>query len=398
MITNFPTESSLLLDFATLPLDGVQLQPDQIQQAVQLSQRDGHETQQWHTYLNALALFGFQQWLQERAAELTFDPATCSLLQPQRAIGHQAIANLQVGEFKVCLLRMDYPQEVVTLPGTVIDSPEYRAHFYVVIEILEEQEQVQLRGFLPYHQLPVCDSATNQQVAGPMTYELPLSQFDLDPNHLLLYLRCLEPEAVRLPVRVPVASSYLSDQVHRGPQQQAINVGVWLQDQLDELAQQLSWVLLPVLTLEPTALRSPVETANAAATEVLNLVLDELQQQGMTMPPEVRGAYRELCLGQISLRLYAMTWLLPEAEPLPEWSLLLVLGASSSQGLPAGTRAQVSDRGGLLLERQITADNDDPYLYICVVGTIEEIFIVTLVSPTGESLSLAPFAYLPQAT
>ena len=57
--------------------------------------------------------------------------------------------------------------------------------------------------------------------------------------------------------------------------QPAVNVGRWLWDELDELAQELSWALLPRFT-PVTAMRSPREEFEAITLQ--------LQQQGLEIP------------------------------------------------------------------------------------------------------------------
>nr|WP_317891633.1 hypothetical protein [Tolypothrix sp. PCC 7601] len=64
-------------------------------------------------------------------------------------------------------------------------------------------------------------------------------------------------------------------------------------------------------------IRSPEEEFEVIATQ--------LRQRGLEIPVQARGAYQDLLLAGIPLRLYAVTWhLLSESEQ-PEWSLLLTL-------------------------------------------------------------------------
>ena len=70
-MTNYNIETNnLLLDFESFSETGIELSPEQIDRAVELSDRIPNSERQWQTYLNALALFGFETWLQSRDRSL----------------------------------------------------------------------------------------------------------------------------------------------------------------------------------------------------------------------------------------------------------------------------------------------------------------------------------------
>lgn len=443
--------ADILIDFEVLPAEAIALHPECIDQAVQLSSRIASETRQWQTYLNALALFGFEQWLSERASEIPVNQEHCSILQPQYANVIEAVCNLRVGEFNLCLLTTGTLTDEVVIPRAAIDLPEYTAHFYVVLEVQEEQEQATIRGFLRHDQLVDLRQSVNLQAEQDWTYELPRSWFDSDLDHLLLYLRCLEPAAIPLPpvpnnrcsalsgmqaelmAKLPQLqspdcplwqvltweqaaavltspdlldwlyhlqideqspSSHLSELLQRLTQR-VVNVGLWLRDELDEFAQSLSWVLLPV-TPATAALRSLNVSATKWPTEEFEAIIAGLKSTGMEIPPDARGAYQELKLAEIPLRLYAVTWPLLSQGNIPEWTLLLVLGTQSDTDLPHGLKLQVSDQTSVLVERVLEQNTDVTYLFTRVVGTWDEIFLVTISLMNGEALTLPLFAFLPE--
>jgi hypothetical protein len=74
--------------------------------------------------------------------------------------------------------------------------------------------------------------------------------------------------------------------------QPAINVGRWLQDELDEIAQEFSWRLLPNVTPIP-AMRSPIEE--------FQIITTQLQHRGLEISSQARGAYYDMLLGGINL-------------------------------------------------------------------------------------------------
>jgi hypothetical protein len=112
-------------------------------------------------------------------------------------------------------------------------------------------------------------------------------------------------------------------------------------------------------------------------------IIAELKSKEIEIPPDARGAYRDLSLAEIPLRLYAVTWSVPSEENIPEWILLLVLGSQPGTNLPKGIKLQVSDQTGVLVERELEENTDNTYLYTCVVGTSDEEFRVTIALMAG---------------
>jgi hypothetical protein len=318
------------------------------------------------------------------------------------------------------------------------------------VEVQEEQDTAVVCGFLSYDQLVNRRVSVDLEPDEDWTYQLPLTWFEGDPDRLLLALRCLEPTAIPLPAVLSTRPMQLSQmrseleallpqlqspecqlsqvltweqgavvltspellnwvyQAHRQERhtsstqsslqqhlsdilqlltQPAVNVGRWLWDELDEFAQELSWVLLP--SLEPAALRlrSPKEEFEAIVTQ--------LGQTGVEIPLQARGAYRDLRLAGMPLRLYAVTWPML-AESIREWTLLLVLGATPGTTLPPGLQLRVSDQTSVLVEQALDAGQRDSYLFTSVIGTWDEKFIVTVSLPPGIAQTLPPFSFNPE--
>ncbi len=429
-----------LFDCGTLSTDTITLNPSQINTALQFSSSCQSENKQWQAYLNGLGLLAFQQWLSDRADDLTLNLQNSIAYQLRYVNIIQAICNLQVGEFKVCLIAISSASdEVVVVPRAVIDLPQFTAHFYVVVEVIEEIEQATIHSFLRYDKLLEKRRSTVLIPDPDWTYNIPLDWFENNVDDLLLYLRCLLPDAITLPPVTNLTASQaqsineiksllsspnvnkelweilswsqgevflntpnLINLEYNPPEQKQlsadnlqvvrdsiVNVSLWLRDEMDDFAQRLSWVLLPALAPQAVPLRSP--------TEELEVITTQLQRTGQQIPPSARAAYQDFQIAQAQVRLYAVTWSLLSLENTREWSLLLVLGATSGYNLPDGTSMIISDDTEVLIQRVLDRDNCDTYIYACVVGGWDETFTVTITLTNGASLTLPPFAFRPNS-
>jgi phage-related holin len=410
--------------------DTITLNTSQIDQAIELSDPIPNENQQWQAYINALALLSFEQWLSDRAPDLSINNDQCSIFLPQYAGLLKSVCNLKVGTFKICLIPVSTSiDKIITLSKIATELSEYKANFYVIISIIEELEQANVLGFVPYYQL--IEEIENHQlkVQFNWNYQLPLSWFNVNPDDLLLSLRCLEPESLPQQNLVTASANRLSKireklaqyqpQLETSeqelwqiltweeariffthpevfPQQKSgvnslVNVAVWLQDKLDEAAQSLSWVLLPSFNTErlnfATVMRSPIEE--------LDDILTQLSRTGTEIPQQARGAYQNLNFKETCLRLYAVTWAVLSSENLPEWQLILILGSPGANSIPIGTRLQISDNTGILGELVRRQEIDPAYLYARVAGNWEESFFITISLINGETMTLPPFTFCP---
>lgn len=445
MISYSHSTDEIWLDFEALTEESIQLSPTAVDQAIALSNKIINPQQQWQAYLNALALFGFEQWLEERSPQLSVNHEECSIFNPVIANVIGAVCNLKLNDFQLCLIGTgSLNDQELSLPIAVIDLPEFIHHFYVVVEVQEEQETVVVHSFLSYQQLVDQRKKVVFKAESDWTYQLPLTWFDHNPEHLLEALNCLQAKGMVLPTAnsdrltqlagmksqletlLPQLKSsdyqlwqiltweqasviitnpellnwlyqlqtqplteittnptdYLSDLLQLMTQK-AMNVGRWLSDELDELAQELSWQLLPSF-VPAVALRT--------VTEEFEVIIRELQHKNVKIPLEARGAYRNLRLGGISLRLYALTWPLLSGS-IPEWTLLLILGAPCQTSLPRHLKLRISDQTGILVEQVLETDHNYPYLFSTVVGTWDEKFIANISLGAGIEETLPPFRF-----
>jgi Protein of unknown function (DUF1822) len=220
------------------------LDPAQFEQARALASPSVSEACQWQMYLNALALLGFEQWLHKHASNHSVDRTQCI-----NDIG--AIYNLKVDEFKLTLIAKEHVlDELAEIPRAAIAQPERVAHFYVLLEISEEQEQMTIRGFLRCDRLMHDLNPVNQQPLQDGYYHIPLSAFDPDPNHLLYYCDFLDPAAIPLPALSIAREAMLETAFW---QETRIELGQWLQDVFAEGWQAIDNLVNPeaYLALSP---------------------------------------------------------------------------------------------------------------------------------------------------
>ncbi len=435
------------LEFERLPTESLNLEPEEIERAIALSYQIPDESRQWQTYLNGLALFIFKKWLEERDDHLAVIWQESTIARPELANIFPVVTNLQVGQFKICLITLDSVfEERVPLPRLVVDLPEFIPHFYVLVEVLEEQESGIVRGVMNYQQLQEnLTSSSGIEIQPDWTYKIPLDWFEKDPNNLLLYLRALEPEAILLPALTENPQQQLTpienELVRLLPQlqppgtelwqvlnwqegsviltspellewiyklqtnnleianlasgktylldliklitQPAINLGRWLWDELDEIGESLSWQLL---NLTPAReFRSPVEE--------FAVIKSQLQTQGVEIPIVARCGHHNFNLAGNPLRIYAVAWNSSTENDPNMWSLLLILGTPAPNTLPHNLQFRLSDRTGILTEQQVNPQQLNSYLFTAVVGTWDEKFIASVSIADGVEVTLSPFAF-----
>lgn len=446
----------LLFELETLSPEAIDLELHHIDRALDVSRKALDPSQQWQTYLHGLALFGTQQWLEEREPELHFDLEECSLFKPELASPIDAVCNVRVGDFKLCILTVgSLLEDEIFVPRAAIDLPEFAAHFYVLVEVCEELEQANVRGFLRYDRLIQNRQTLNISPQEDWTYAIPLTWFESEPDRLLLYLRCLDADAIALPVAAtdsdfdwakmceelaPRLSEWQSvrrpwwqvltweqgaailthpqlldcaSQLQSGQMtvaaisdrlvtlgqcalQPILNTAAWLRDEFDRWIQDTTWVLLPSPAFRGGMMssRSALEELELA-TQELEWIFQQLQNKGTIVPDRTYSAYRDFQLGSVPLRLYATIWELPSTDSEPEWTLLLVLSGRLDNPMPAETALQVSDESGLCVRRQLPSGSKDTQLYIPVIGGWDETFLAQVSLPTGETQVFPPFGFQP---
>lgn len=422
--------SEFVSDFAVVSPQVIELEESQIEQALQWSQVAISEEQQWRLYLQGLTLQSFEQWLQIRDSALSVQRIQGSVPSD---IPFLPAVILQVDHFRLCLLVSGSMSDTqVTVPRAVVDLPAFTPHIYVQVEIQEELDQGMVKACLRKDQL--AQQIATLQPQQDWSYAVPSNWFKSSPEDLLLWLRCLNPEAIPLatagvnPRAVDLepllpqlkASDHLwqvlnweqaaaillnseqtawlqralqardfvlqpsEDLENLASRLNPINTALWLQQKVEDWAR--AWVLVPSLALRSadTAMEQPGELA---------ALISELKQQGVEIPATAAGAYRDVSLGSAQLRLSMAVWSV-EAE----WTLLLLLGPQPGTVLSDTVRLQVCDANQMLADLTISSENPETSLYSMVSGALDEQFWATLILefPDPQTImKLAPFRFEP---
>ncbi|MEO1297160.1 MAG: DUF1822 family protein, partial [Cyanobacteria bacterium J06636_16] len=367
-------------DFATLA-EVVPLSEEAIDWAMGLCRTimDGEE--QWRSYLRSLALIGAKQWLEDGTTpyEIQLDQQ-----HPDQPMVLQ-VNGLQMGVVPIGSL----PPDTVLLPQAKVEGTQATVGLWLLVEVQEELGQVRVVQALENQQ--VVSQARLQTVEGD--YRVPLTAFTLSPDRTLFYLsylpQALEQSAVQTrALETPTQPAPpATESVRAAPlRTQVMNVGRWLQDQLDEVAQQFAWTLLDPLT-PAAALRSP--------TQELETILSEIEPQGVTIPQRARAAYTEVQVAGMPLRLYVLAWNVFEGGT-PEWSLLVFLGPVPGDQLPSGLALRICDADSVLTQQTFFAGSESTFLFAQVFGTWDESFTLEIMPPDGGApLVLPAFGFQP---
>lgn len=189
------------------------------------------EAQQWQAYLNALGVLSLEKWLSQRILDKTISRNLSTI---------ENVGILNIGGFKIGAIATEHVlDEVVNIPQVAIDNAELASHFYVLLEVSEEEEIVTLRGLMRYDQLVDYRNRYNLQPASNDCYQLPLELLDWELNHLLSYTRYLEPAAIALPVIQTTVQENLREYL----QETTTKLSQWLQGMFDDTWQALDLML-----------------------------------------------------------------------------------------------------------------------------------------------------------
>ncbi|MBW4593432.1 MAG: DUF1822 family protein [Brasilonema angustatum HA4187-MV1] len=243
-------------DIRLLLSEVVLLELEDFDKAIDNSKLVNSEAQQWQTYLDTLASIGCEKWLNTRIAENR---------SSQKIKVSEDIAHLAIGGFKICPIAVEHLlDEVISIPSSLIEKSELADHFYVLVEVLEEEEQVIIRGFLRYDELMSYRSQYNLELRDGF-YQVPLSLFDAELNHLLFYYYFSEPLTIALPVT--------SAQSSRASLQRSLNntrtkLSQWLEGVFEQGWQTIDTLINPEANL---ALSTRITQRGAKKAKLIDL-------------------------------------------------------------------------------------------------------------------------------
>ncbi|NET42586.1 DUF1822 family protein [Okeania sp. SIO2B3] len=156
-----------------------------------------------------------------------------------------------------------------------------------------------------------------------------------------------------------------------------------MHNQTDVVANSLSWNLLPA----PLPVRRKVERNHG---EKLEQILKQINYGNrMEIPLTMERGYKQFNLAGNEVYLYAVTWLISEVEK--EWSLLLILSSAESEKLSPGMKLRISDRTGILIEKEQHPNKENTYPYARLTGNLDEEFVVTIVAPNNQEKTSVVF-------
>jgi Protein of unknown function (DUF1822) len=258
------------------------LEPKHFERAKEISDRSNDEPQQWQAYLNALAMLAFESWLKERLPT-----------HYQMKHGNHEFVNgcyLKVGDFQLCVMATEHVlDEIIRVPKLVIEQPDLAAHFYVVVEVLEEQEQAIVRGFLQYNDL----IAQANGMGIPKSEEfflLPLLVWDAEINHLMVYIQHMNPSATEMPIALaqPTAPSNEAEPQHNSSNIRT-RLSQWLHGVLDEGWQTVDTLINPEANLAWSTRNTSLGTKSGKLINLGMQLGDQAVILLVTVTPENEG-------------------------------------------------------------------------------------------------------------
>ncbi|MEN8445134.1 MAG: DUF1822 family protein [Cyanobacteria bacterium J06555_13] len=446
-----------LSDFRLLYPELVWLEPDKIEAAVQLSNQVYGEAHQWSVYLHGLALAGFEQWFTQRSHDTTMlDIRDCSIFTPSVANLIASVCNLKINDFRLCIIATEsVAAEAVSMPCAVVDSAAYKAHLYVLAEVIEEQSQVVFRGILSQEQLSQYKESSPLQPTDEWHYTLPLWLFDQELDQLLFYAKHLEPAdisaeaaTVKTHQNIDLISSRLSEAAMSLPpsehkpwellsweegrtildsqpltacvyewqaqstskkslrmriqeifslvSQSAIDTAQWAEGQLSEAYRSMGYWNFSTLASART-----LELAdNDLFKKQLTQALDYLRAKGRLIPADVYPVCKDVTVGSECFRLCTVVF--SKADPDEDIS---VVDSSENQRkqwfflviLGAVPPQRTLHGAGLRVStlngvvKEAVSEVNDPFVYALIDASSAEKVSVTIETQSGTAMTLPPY-------
>jgi hypothetical protein len=433
-------------DFTLLDPETIYLDPEDIQEASQISPAGLNERSRWRSYIHRLAVLGLQRWLQARLKSKAVDIQHSTFFEPGYVSFLDATCNIRIGEFKTCVISTENIIDgIVKIPQAAVEIPELTPHFYLIIEVIEEQEELIFRGLLRSDQFQNYRQSMNLEADQDWWYRVPLPLFEREPSRLVFYTEHIDVIDLPLPessstvntavmtaddlrqvlseisMTIPLwqqlswaqaasilKSPELRSEFHRWQQrdqdsansptlraateavrQGVINVSQWLETGLDELAQSVGFVTGSQLQFASTMRSQPL-------SEVFEGAIATLREDGLPIPDTSRPLYRNVELEEFELCVCLLPYrpslvLETSAETNLDWSLLVIVGSQLDQPLPAGLRLQI--RCGNDILEAITLEFEEVLVYSSVDAKAGETLQVEIIAPSGTPYSLPALTY-----
>jgi hypothetical protein len=423
-----------LQDLATLFPEPLWLRCNNAQAYADLAtpQRYSNETARHNAILNARCLSAFTGWVQENLELLslpTLWPNEAELPGIWEFVNGTALVLDHARLVLIPSETMDTEEFIV--PQEWVDIPNWRADYYLPMQVNLEENWICAWGYIAHPQIqargrydPIYRtySIDRDWVMTDLTVvwetqniaikaQSDLESADFSRSQIESWIQSLSqpsPYSPRLDLdfeqwAILLEREDLRQKLYRlrleniaNPvQSPMINTGLWLKDKIDEFAQELSWILLPAFTPDLGLMRTL--SAERSPTQELASIVNRLKQTGVAVDETARGAYRDLQLGDTSIRCYAMAWDSPNSNRNPQWQLLVVLAPQTGTMLPPGLNMIVRDETQILVERSLDGQGQNQSLFAAVSGGWEETFQVAIALSNGTSITLPAFGFYPES-
>ncbi|MEN8444423.1 MAG: DUF1822 family protein [Cyanobacteria bacterium J06555_13] len=369
-------ETTLSLDDGTVVLAATSvLDSHTIRWAATVCEGITDPDEKWQAFLRAFAVAGFEKWLQEGAFEVSCDYERSQ--PPPQGV------NLRVGRYRLCILPIGSMSEPLIPIVTSSIAGDSAAHLYILINVQEEIDQIQIIGGLRQDQLltriQTQEGAPSQDLSQQQYLSISLDKFKRTPSQILMYLHCLEPEALS---QTAISSAQTNNNTLLTG---LINTGQWLKNQLDHVSQTLGWVLFPPITA--VSQMRPISTGLADLVRALSA-------QDALIPPEAKGAGGPICVEGIACRLYAWVWPLSGTAS-SEWCLLVSVGPETGTFLPPDISLTVRDQTQIIAEETLAPGIATAHLYTQVIGSWREQLLVEVKRQKSDRAVQFTFSFEP---
>jgi hypothetical protein len=372
------------------------LEAEDFNQASLISATVTPEKYQWQTYLNSLALSAFKRWFNGRIDDdsIIINEQECSLFKTEYAEILPHITNLQIGNFKYCLIVTEsLANNTFKLAKAVCDLPQFVAHFYILIQVLPEEEEIIIHGGFNYEQLLEYKQNNPLKLDDDYTYTVDNNILKFKGDRCIYYTQFLNPSAIKLPVAETNMFALSLGEIKTAlseVKQQFINLAYWFNGQLNQIAKNLNFDL-------PTPLINSIESGFCdindfapAINRIKQKSLEKIKQKAI-IPDEAIASPTSFTLDQMELEVLFITWLLPQKNdnyPL-EWMLMLILRKKPNGFLPDGITINVKDQSNDVFTKQVKAGEE--FSSLKLRGKIDDKILLTI--NLGKDKKEFPFAF-----
>jgi len=403
------TSSSLLkFDYNELTTAIMELPSIAVDWAISAAQ-SVPSAQSWQTLINAMALSGLEQWLEEQGLEVSSVDKRQQVTAP--------IPLCQVNGFRLYLLTQgSLSADMVRVSSSAMDQSVGDSHLYVLAQVNEEVGQVTIVSGLRRDHIAHHRQQSPWTLNPDDTYSIPLHCFDTSSENLLLYLNCLAPEQLTqyrsinpAPVQQTTAN-HATNSIPAQPTQtwqqvannfiteastEVIKISGWLTQTFDDMVDQFTWdelLLQPTVTSDhffPGAVgfRGGAVELDSLLSDISSILPDDLN-----IPNNFISFQSDSKVKSSPVRLYAVAWPLIKNPPDENWSLLVfVVSIDSSHPLPPGTSLTIADEGGPFSSDILNPNSSNNYLYTQVIGNWDESFVVSATLPNQSPIRWPAF-------